>query len=357
MRVIEKRWKYLEEGYKKLQSLDAQLDTRWKRPVQAAQRRKFRQEYATWKSSRRTLLLFIAGFTLGCSLLCSFAYFADNWNLQCLYSFLAFTLLLVGMAFALFKRRYIRYAFNRPVLETYQPPSRRLMDLWWKNLAPRFKPSQDSGDEGVEVFLDLLEHKLPDSYIAIPEILTSIKRITDTDVLLFGPSGIWAFEMKHWYGAVHKKDGVWWQTVSNRRIDHLQDSGEQKQGPDEQWMNQAREIKTTLKRRRPDIAWIADNVHGGIVFSHPEVLLDKSNIQANLVPYGKPRPWLDRILTTQAVKNFALHDQLRVLDALIEYGLSIERDEINPVSALKLADWAYQKISQELTEYVEKWTK
>jgi hypothetical protein len=88
MRVIEKRWKYLEEAYKKLQSLGAQLDTQWKRPVQVAQRRKLKQEYATWKSSRRTLLLFVAGFILGFSLLCGFANFADDWSLQCLYSFL-----------------------------------------------------------------------------------------------------------------------------------------------------------------------------------------------------------------------------------------------------------------------------
>ena len=141
----------------------------------------------------------------------------------------------------------------------------------------------------------------------------------------------------------------------NRRIDYLQDTGEQKQGPDEQWMNQAREIKITLKRRQPNIAWVADNLHGGIVFSNPEVHLEKTNIQGNLVPYGKPRPWLKRILETPAVKGFTMRDQLCVLDALIEYGLSVERDDINPVSALKLADGAYQKVSQELTEYVKKW--
>ena len=355
MRVIEKRWKYLDEGYKKLQSLGIQLDSQWKRPVQVAQRRKLRQELNEWKNGRRVLLLFVAGFVLGCSLLCSFAYFSEDWNLHCLYAFWAFTLLLIGFTFAFFGRRYIRSAFNRPVLEAYEPPSRRLMAIWWKNLAPRNKPSQDSSDEGVETFLDLLEYNLPNSYIAISEILTSIKKITDTDVLLLGPSGIWIFELKHWYGKVHKKDSVWWQTVRNRRIDYLQDTGEQKQGPDEQWMNQAREIKITLKRRQPNIAWVADNLHGGIVFSNPEVHLEKTNIQGNLVPYGKPRPWLKRILETPAVKGFTMRDQLCVLDALIEYGLSVERDDINPVSALKLADGAYQKVSQELTEYVKKW--
>ena len=357
MRVIEKRWKYLEEGYKKLHSLGVQLDAQWKRPVQVAQRRKLKQEYATWKSNRQKFLFFVIGFVLCCALLCGFAYFAEEWNLQCMYSFWAFILLLIGVIIALLGRAFIRSVFDRPVLETYIPPSQQLVELWWKNLEPRPKTIQNAGDEGVRIFLDLLEYNLPNSYIAIPEILTSIKKVTDTDVLLLSPSGIWAFEVKHWYGAVHKTDGVWWHSVSNRRIDHLQDSGEKKQGPDEQWMNQVHEIKATLKRRRPDVAWTADTIQGGVVFSNPAVRLDKSNIQGNLVPYGGPRPWLDRILKTQTVENFTVSNQLRALDALIEYGLSIERDEITPVSALKLAEWTYQKVSQELTAYVENWAK
>lgn len=357
MRVIEKRWKYLASGYKKLRSLGVQLDAQWKRSVQVAQRRKFMQEYAIWKRNRLTLLLLVLGFVLGCSLLCGFAYFAEEWNMQCLYSFWAFILFAIGSLFALLRRNFVRSVFTRPALETFTPPSQRLEQLWWKNLEPRSILAQNAGAEGIGRFLGFLEDNLPDTYIAIPEILTSIKKVTDTDVLLLGPSGIWVFEVKHWYGTIYKREGVWWHVVSKRRIDHLQDSGEKKQGPDEQWTNQVREIKTTLKRRRPNVAWTTEIIRGGVVFSNPGAILNRSNIQGNSAPYGQPRNWLDRINKEQAVQGFNTEVQLQILEALIEYGLSIERDEIIPASAIRLSEGAYQKISQELTEFIKRWAK
>lgn len=354
MRVIEKRWKQLEAGHTRIHEFASQLDLRWKRPLQVAHRRKFDREYAAWRRNRRIILLLTFGFLLGCSLLCGFAYGAEDLNLLCLYSFGAFGLLLTGTLFAYWRRRNIRSIFNRPELETYAPPSRRLVELWWKNLGILPEPS---GDEGVETLLDLLKENLPDSYVAVPEILTSIKKATDTDILLLGPSGIWAFEVKHWYGTVYRENDAWWHTPSSRRIDHRQESGEPKQGPDEQWNNQAREIMTTLRRRRPDLLPAVREIHGGIVFSNPGAILDRSNIQGNRAPYGKPSHWLGRIQKTQAVEGFTMANRLRALDALIEYALSIEREEITPVSALKLAEWSHEKVSQELTEFVALWTK
>lgn len=357
MRLIEKRWKYLADGYQKLRSTGAQLDAQWKRPIQVAQRRKFVREHATWKRNRLTFLLLVLGFILGCSLLCGFAYFAEEWNMQCLYFFWAFILFVIGSLFALLGRSFVRSVFQRPVLETYTSPSQRLEELWWKNLEPPSKLSRNASDEGIETFLGLLEAHLPDTYIAVPEILTSIKKVTDTDVLLLGPSGIWVFEVKHWYGTIYKRKGIWWHIASKRRIDHLQESGEKKQGPDEQWTNQVREIITTLKRRRPKVAWTTDIIKGGIVFSNPDAKLNQSNIEGNSAPYGQPQNWLDRINKEQTVKGFNLDVQFQVLEALIEYGLSIEREEIAPASAIKLADWAHQKVSQELTEHVTRWAK
>ena len=90
MRLIEKRWRYLEQGYERVHSLGAQLDIQWKRSIQVAQRRKFKQEHTTWKRKRNKFILVVIGFILGCSLLCGFAYSANELNLQCLYSFWAF---------------------------------------------------------------------------------------------------------------------------------------------------------------------------------------------------------------------------------------------------------------------------
>jgi hypothetical protein len=242
-------------------------------------------------------------------------------------------------------------------MENYFPLSQQLLELWWKNLEPRFQTVQNPGDEGVYGFIDLLADNLPNSYIVVSEILTSRRKITDTDVLLLGPSGIWVFEVKHWYGVIHKKDDEWWQRISNRRIDHLQENGERKQGPDEQWINQVREITTTLKRRRPDVAWAAGHIQGGIVFSNPEARLDKTNITGNRASYGRPKHWLNRILKARPNKNFTLEVQLQILDALIEFGLSIERDKIVPVSANLLAERAYQKASQDRSKFVNEWVK
>lgn len=356
MREIEKRWVKLQEGYQKLKVLSARLDAEWKRSIQVASRRKYKKEYSIWQSNRRVFLLVVFGFLLLCFLLCGLAAFSKKLELQCLYSFLAFSFLTGGVGFVFLARKSIRSILTRPVLETYSSPSQRLTNLWWNSLQPRTRIIQNSGDEGVCDFIKLLMN-LPDSYLVVSEILTSKRKITDTDVLLLGPSGIWVFELKHWYGEVYKKDGVWWQDVSGRRIDHLQESGERKQGPDEQWINQVHEIKTTLQRRRPAIAWTTKYIQGGIVFSNPQVKLEPKNIRENRASYGRPKNWLDRILNAQAVKGFNLDVRLQVLDALIEFGLTIERDQISPVSASKLADRAYQKASQEWTQYVTQWVK
>ena len=357
MRVIDKRWIKLKEGYNQLKYLSARFDAEWKRPIQVAQRRKHKQEYAVWKSNRRIFLSVASGVFLVFSLLCGLSFFSEEWGLKCLYSFLTISILLGGIGFGLVSRSFIRSIFARPEIENYFPLSQQLVELWWKSLEPRFQTVQNPGDEGVYGFIDLLADNLPNSYLVVSEILTSKRKITDTDVLLLGPSGIWVFEVKHWYGVIHKKDGEWWQRISNRRIDHLQENGERKQGPDEQWLNQVREITTTIKRRRPDVAWATEHIQGGIVFSNPEARLDLRNIIGSRASYGRPRHWLNRILKAHPDKNFTLEVQLQVLDALIEFGLSIERDKIIPVSANLLAERAYQKASQVRSNFVSEWAK
>lgn len=339
MRIIEKRWVDLYEGYKSIRSFEERLESEWGRAIQVARRREehaIRTRRTRTRNIARVIFLVILFF---CVLLWTGMYFLPDSRFQFfLYSCL---LVLPGMIAGIVYLFHLDGAGSNIRLDN--PPSMDLVEPWWKVLRPSNFNVHRYGDTGEIDFLESLAF-LDHTYIAVWGLLTSAKIRSDTDVLLLGPNGIWIFEVKYWNGTLSKTNGVW----TAERRNGMKKTYEN--GPDDQWLEQRKEILKTIQLRLGSKPWVANLIKGGVVFAHEDAKWGQ--ISGHWADYGRPGAWRKRIKETEPVKDFGIHDRLSVLDALTAYANLHEREALQIASAKEAADRIYNKAVLDVRKYV-----
>jgi energy-converting hydrogenase Eha subunit A len=322
----------------------------------------FRKELTEWQKKRRVFFALAAVAPLSIIALCLTAfYFRD---VACVIVYWAMLVLIILVTLAVAGRQYIHEVVNGKPVE--QPVEGLAVDLegrWWDSLSPQEQPVLKADKKKQANFVTLLARSFPDLYFA--------RSVTDFDLLLLGPSGIWVFKVENWSGTIVKQQGTWKeiQTLSRApsgkqdypagtgitRRDKLghkrREENIHEPGPDDQWLQQKQGIVKTLEKQLPERAWTVSLIQGGVVFSHPKVNLDKKGIQGNTASYGRPKAWAERIHLAPLVDGFTLEMQLEILDAMAEAG------DQQTASAKDEAERLYQQAVAELRAYVAKMVK
>lgn len=346
MRIIDPRWTDLLLGWQSVQALQSRLEAEFGRAVQAGYNRKFRRELTEWKKKRRVFIAMVVLAPLSLVGLCLAAFYFRE--VACVLAWWTMTVLFILAALAVAGWNYIHEVVEGQPKPQHARVGVSLAERWWESLAPESLVIEKHGDRGEVDFLSLLDHSLPDSWLAVRGLLTSAHVVSDTDVLLFGPSGLWIFEVKYWSRAIVKQGGIWKQ-VHKKREETVHD-----QAPDEQWNRQRDEILKTIQMRLPHLAWTSDLLHGGVVFSHPRAELDASRIQGNTAAYGPARAWIARLHQSLPDDRFSVEVQLELLDALTTWARRNERRAVEYLSSKDRAEQLYQEAANELREYVTK---
>jgi hypothetical protein len=344
MHSIDCKWTDLAAGYQAIQSFKTKLTAEFGRAVRVVHKQQFRKELTEWQKKRRVFFALVAVMPLSIIALCLTAYYFRA--VACVTIYWAVLVLIILVTLAVAGRQYIREMVNgKPVL---QPVEGLVVDLegrWWESLSPQELVLKQAGEKGKVDFLTLLARSLPDPYLALI--------ISDTDVLLLGPSGIWIFKVEHWSGTIVKQEDAWnqIQTMPDKLGRKRREEMTHEPGPDDQWLQQKQETLKRLEKHQPERAWILDLIQGGVVFSHPKVNLDKKRIQGNTASYGSPKAWIERIRRAPSLDGFTLEMQLEILDALAESGGQ------QTVSAKDEADRLYRQAVEELRASVAKMVK
>jgi hypothetical protein len=367
MRILDSKWTHLADGYRLLQTLQEKLEAEFGRAVRIGHRQKHRKELAEWQKKRRIFFALIALAVLSVLTLCVLPFYLEQ--LDARKTFILFywacvvMIILVTAGVAL--RAYIReMVAGRPAMQKGVPTASLLEGRWWSSLTAVEMAIEKAGDRGELDFLAQLGRRLSDEHLAVRGLLTSTRVTSDTDVLVMGPSGVWVFEVKHWRGRIVKQDGVWKQVQAVRGKMGKKHYEEKiaEQAPDDQWLHQAQEIVKTIQRRLPKGALPADLdpadlIQGGLVFTHPEAVLDKTMIQGQTASYGPPGPWIERLVKAEAREGFSLEARLQVLDALVHWATLNEHDVVQVVSAEAEAQRLYDETAGELRGYVAELVK
>lgn len=344
MRLVDPRWTDLSIGWQTVQALQARLEAEFGRAVQVGFNRQYHRDQAEWQKKRRAVIAGAVLFPLSVIALCLAAFYFRE--AACVLAWWTMTVMVIFVTLIVAGWNYLREVVSG------QPRARRarvavsLADLWWQSLAPPSLGIEKHGDRGEVDFLDQLARTLPDSWLAVRGLLTSAHTISDTDALLFGPSGLWVFEVKYWSGRIVKKGGVWKQ-VHRKREEMVHD-----QAPDEQWLRQRDEILKTIQMRLPHLAWTSDLLHGGVVFSHPKAELVRTNIEGNTASYGPAGAWVERVRQSPPGERFTLEVQLEILDALVTWARRNERQTVEYLSSKDKAEQLYEQAAARLRESV-----
>lgn len=346
MRIIEPRWVDLSLGWQAVQSLQARLEAEFGRAVQVVFNRKYRREQTEWQKKRRAVIAGVVLFPLSVIALClATFYFREA---ACVLAWWAMTVLVIFVTLIVAGWNFLQEAFSSGPKPQRARVAISLADLWWQSLAPETLSIEKHGDRGEVDFLGQLARVLPDSWLAVRGLLTSAHILSDTDVLLLGPSGIWIFEVKHWSEVILKKNGVWKQIHRNRpEVIHTQ-------APDEQWLFQRDEILKTIEMRLPHLAWTSSLLRGGVVFSHPRAQISRDNIEGNTAAYGSAGAWVEAARRSPPDERFTLEVQLEILDALILWARRNERQSVEYLSAKEKALQLYEEAAAQLREYVRR---
>ena len=344
MHTIDRKWIDLAAGYQAIQSFKTKLTAEFGRAVRVGHQQHFRKELTEWQKKRRVFFALVAVAPFSIIALCLTAFYFRE--VACVIIYWVILVLIILVTLAVAGRQYIGEVVNgKPV-----PPSTDalVVDLegrWWESLSPQGLAVQKAGEEGEGNFLTLLASSLPDLYCA--------RLYSDDNVLLVGPSGIWIFKVEHWSGTIVKKEGTWKQiqTLRDRLGRKKREEQTIQPGPDDQWLQQKREIVKMLKERLPARAWTLGLIQGGVVFINPKVDLDKKHIQGNNASYGTSKAWVRRIRRVPAVDGFTLEMQLEILDALAGDG------GLQTIPSKDEAGRLYQQAVDELRATVAKMVK
>ncbi len=350
MRIIDRKYTDLARGFARVRELDASLREEKREAVLEALKHKYTHDVRDWK--RNTVILYVSSF-IGVALYV-ISFWLPEWNLL-LTIFLLPALFSLLLALGIVRWKWLPN-FVRPVQGTPEEIFPNQATLWWNNLYPPRQLIVRPGDVGERAFMTELSANLPDAFIAMQRVLTSARMVTDTDILVIGPSGIWIFEVKHWKGYILLEKGVWRQArpvVEGGEL--VYDNSFHETAPDEQWLEQKQQISKTIEKRLASERWVTDFIFGGIVFTHSEAMIDKARIVGSKAMFDRPDVWLKRILQSNTEERFTTEVQLKVLDALQEYALLHEKEALSPVSTIEVAERIYAGSRREVEEFIAAW--
>jgi hypothetical protein len=341
MHIIDRKWTDLASGYQAVQSLQARLEAEFGHAVQAGHKQEFRKELSDWQKRRRIFIALAVIAPLSIITLCLTAYYYRDAACVIIYWVILVMIILVTLAVS--GRNYIQNMMNRPQLEHAKTLPMDLVQRWWNSLSPIELATGRMEDKGNADLLTLFKQNLQEEYLAIQE----------PHLLLFGLAGPWLFLAVPWSGTIIRQDGSWKGLKIVR--DKLGKEQRQQQildpAPDDEWLRQKKEVVNYLNDCLPQKTWIGSLLQGGIVFSDPKVILDKSHIQDNTAAYGTAGAWLERLRHAPAAAGFTRENQLEILDSLSKC-----RD-VQSVSAKDAAERLYQEAVEELRLYVTKMVK
>ena len=218
--------------------------------------------------------------------------------------------------------------------------SLEVTDRWWEQVSSQ-NPTEPASEAELGEFnlLQYFSENLPDDYFAVRNLLN--QKSMHVDVLLIGPTGIWLFEIKNWQGRVICRNGVW----------QCEDAAaDQNQSFDQLWLEERASVEKALGLRLARNANFGPLIRGGLVFTHPDVQLDIDG--SSQTQYGTPPEWLQRVRETGKIAQFSIEVELIVLDALLDYALSLYVTRPLVKSAVELAKLIYGDVLEDLRQYV-----
>jgi hypothetical protein len=349
MRSIDPQWTDLSAGYETIQALQGRLEKEFGRAVKIGHERRFRHELTEWQKKRRIFFALAAFAPLSLIGLCASAYYFRE--VACVIVYWAVVVLTILVTLAVAGRNYIREAVNRPEPKHGEALEVDLEGRWWEGLSPKSTSLvKKNGDEGAG-FAALLKSSLNNTYLT----MGAISKQDGQELLLLGPSGIWVFVIRDWKGTVVKQEGVWHflKTFHDRwGRKRIEDQVIEK-GPDDDWLRRKGQILKEIEAQLPEPVGTRDLVQGGVVFTHPGVVLDKTRIQGNSAAYGPARAWVERLGRSGPVAGFTPVLQLKVMDLL---RLGREADD-KGASAKAEAERLYQEAAGELRTFVKQLVK
>lgn len=362
LRIIDTRWAFLTQGFQLAGKLDTELLVQSEIPPGGSdgrailERKRYERQLKHYRQHIANYPRFLAAWQA------QEKRARERLNRLCFYGILSACSLVglpVAMVLAFYATRQdraLKDVLTRRPTEPSPPalprcrrarrsepglPAGRVVEHWWRGLEIQDNEQRNYGSLGVDVLLEHFTAQLPDSYLAIKELL--VQHGLDVDMLLIGPTGLWVLEVKHLAGQVFYRQGRWYQLKN-----YYEEGGAQKTkmvpfevNLDEQWLRERDNIETTIRRRLPDMDWIAAHIHGGIAFTHPDVVL---RIDPSCkVAWGSPASWLSEIERKPPRQEFTLSCKLRILDAFLEFAHQIE-PAYGEESAVDLARQVYANL-------------
>jgi hypothetical protein len=342
-------WTNLYQGYLSVRKSQRLLELEWTRPIKIAEKRIRQRQVQAWSAKvsaelrRQRLLKILTPIVF--VVLCSCALVSSllpwslvSWGMAIFLSLLMFGGLLVQTA------RIEKLEKNPPPATTEGRKYFDITEQWWGDLTPPVLEIKAEGDKGEKALLDGLDKKLSNQYMVLHNL--------DADVLVLGPSGIWLLESKYHSGKVICRNGEWSQEK------HYYGKGGiprkeilPRDSYDEQWLREKDSVAKTIARRLPgEMHWLANEIRGGLVFTHPRVTLEID--PSCQVEYGDITYWVKKISSGPAVPNMTTEVLLCFVDALHEYANEIE-PEHNDRSAVQLAVDLYNKAEIEIPAFIK----
>jgi nuclease-like protein len=239
------------------------------------------------------------------------------------------------------------------------PVALGVVEPWWAEVAHvaglrahEDRPLQEYGDVGESSFVAELSLRLDHDHVAVRNAM--VRRRCDADVLVVGPTGIWVFEVKHWTGTFERRDdGSWWRTRTYFAPGgiHTVETTPFKSPPDEQWIYERSAVQETIRRRLPKARELAEQIGGGIVFSHPDANWDGIAGVARS-GYGSPAFWSAEVAGSATRPEFTPSLVLEIIDAVLEWHRQLAGDTAGePRCALQLT----QQLSAQATTRAQRY--
>lgn len=356
MRILNPEWTNLSKGYQAARALEKQAlknwDSAWEKSVEFARQQGIKRAAAALqaqirieKRSLRIALALLAGVLLLMAVIAALieSYPQLRWFLlpvgvMNLIQSLILVLPIAEKVLAILALRKIQPPAEEP------QTSLDITEQWWQAVSSQDAlESEDTVEAGQTAFLKYLSQQLPDDYFAArsPFLQSSL----NVDVIVLGPTGIWLFEVKHWRGWVYCRGGVWQREAAPEApLESLTTP------LDQSWLTGRAAIEKTLSLRLARNANFGALIRGGLVFTHPSVQIQVDS--SSKAQVGTPPQWLQRMRGAPQLAQFSTEAQLLVLDALLDYALSLYVTRPLVKSAVELAKALYGDLLEELRQYV-----
>jgi len=356
MRILNPEWTNLSKGYQAARDLERQAysnwEAVWQKSVEFARAQGLKRAAAAIqaqirdeKRALRIVLVLLAGVLLLMAVLGALIEHYPSLRLFLLpigvINLLQSLILLLPIA---------EKVLAILALSKLQPPpeepqsSLDLTEQWWQAISEQQAlESADSAEAGQVAFLKYLAQHLHDDYFAVrsPFLQSSL----NVDVLVIGPTGIWLFETRHWRGGVTCRGGVWQREPAPKApLENLSTP------LDQSWLAGRKIVEQMLALKLARNANLGALLHGGLVFTHPDVQIQIDS--SSKAQVGTPSQWLQRIRDARQFAHFSTELQLLVLDILLDYALSLYVTHPLVKSSVELAKALYGDLLEELRQYV-----